>query len=370
MRILHTEWSNGWGGQEIRILQDALVLTDMGHQVSILACPEGGLAQKAKECNLPVVLERFKHAYDAAALLRVARLIRKERFHVVNTHSSVDSWVVSMASKMAGTPVLVRTRHLSVPIKTHPFNFVYRWPDAIVTTAEVIRRRMIEVNGMDDDRVVSIPTGVDLEVYNPVNDPGDIRHELGLGPENRIVTMVAVLRTWKRHEIFLEAAAELATDRPELRFLVVGDGPGRNRVTEKIKALDLEGRVVMTGHREDVPRILSISDVCVLTSESSEGVPQSVLQYQAMARPVVACEAGGIPEVVLDGRSGLLCPINDAAAVARSVARILDDPGLAENLGRTARRQVEESHSLAVMASSTLGLYERIYRNKIGRAPM
>ena len=366
MKILHTEWSDGWGGQEIRILADAMVLTDMGHEVTLLVCPGGGLERNAREKGLPVIGMQIRHAYDFRALGRLVALFRREKYDVVNTHSSVDSWIAGAAAKITRIPVLVRTRHLSVPVSTNPFNVVYRWPDAIVTTAEMIRRRMIADNGVRPERIISIPTGIDLEKFDPGLDPGDIRGELGLAPEHRVVTMVAVLRSWKRHEIFLEAAARLIPDRPDLRFLVVGDGPGRKRVSNKIKELNIEDQVIMTGYRTDIPRILAVTEICALTSESSEGVPQSVLQYQAMARPVVASTAGGIPEVVQDEQTGLLCPINDSVAVAAAVGRLLDRPELAARLGRAGRRQVEEKHSLAAMASSTLELYRNIYRGKKG----
>jgi len=365
--ILHTEWSEGWGGQEIRILQDARVLTRRGHRVELLVRPGGRLEENARRLGLPVIPQRIRHAYDLKALLRLVRLIRLERFHVVNTHSSVDSWVCSAAALLAEAPVLVRTRHLSVPVANHVFNVVYRWPDGIVTTAEAIRQRMIEVNGFDPERVVSIPTGVDLDEFDPGLDPGPIREELGLGPTDRVAAMVAVLRSWKRHEIFLEAAALLARTRPELRFLVVGEGPRRPNIEARIAELGLRDRVVMTGHRTDVPRILAVSDICVLTSESSEGVPQSVLQYQAMARPVAATAVGGIPEIIEAGRTGLLCPPNDPQALAAAMGRILDDPELARDLGRNARRMVEAKHSLEAMAEATLGFYGKIYRAKRGR---
>ena len=176
--------------------------------------------------------------------------------------------------------------------------------------------------------------------------------------------MVAVLRSWKRHEIFLKAAARLASTRPELMFLVVGEGPYRPWVEDHVREFGLEDRVIMTGHRTDVPRLLAASDVCALTSESSEGVPQSVLQYQAMARPVAACEAGGIPEIVRHGVTGLLCPVNDAAAVAAAIGRLLDDENLARGLGEAARRQVVERHSLEAMAGTTLAFYEKLQRKR------
>lgn len=365
--ILHTEWSGGWGGQEIRIFHDLQVLESMGHQTTLMAVPEGMIAEKAEKAGLRVIRQPMRNAFDPTALWKMVSLFRREKFDVVNTHSSVDSWLASAAAKIARTPVLVRTRHLSVPLKTHPFNFVYQWPDGIVTTAEMIRRRMIDVNGMDENRVISIPTGVDLTRFDPGLDPGNLREELGIESGSRIVTMAAVLRSWKRHEVLLEAVGRLVEKHPEVRVLIVGEGPYRPWVEGHVERLGLKDRVIMTGFRTDIPKLLAISDVCALTSESSEGVPQSVLQYQAMARPVVACRAGGIPEVIEDGATGLLAPPNDIDAVASAVSRLLEDKGLAEKLGQNARKVIEEKHSLKTMAETTLDFYDRIYKAKANR---
>jgi glycosyltransferase involved in cell wall biosynthesis len=367
LKVLHTEWSQGWGGQELRILADCRVLTDMGHEPAVLAQPGSLMAAEVEQRGFRVLTAPMPGPHNPKAVLHIAGLLKREAFDVVNTHSSVDSWLVGYAAKLTRIPVLVRTRHLSVPTAAHPLNLVYRWPDAVVTTGEIIRRRLVDVNRLPDHRVVSIPTGVDLERFDPDLDPGDIRKELRIRPKNRVATMVAVLRSWKRHEVFLEAAAVLAMSRPELKFLVVGGGEGLKRVADCIKDLGLSGRAVMTGRREDVERILAVSDVCLLTSESSEGVPQSILQYQAMSKPVVATAAGGIPEVVQDGVTGLLCPVNDSGAAARAMAKVLDDPDLARRLGENGRRQVVAGHSLQVMGQKTVELYQRLYWSKTGR---
>ncbi|MEW5725367.1 MAG: glycosyltransferase [Thermodesulfobacteriota bacterium] len=362
--VLHTEWSDGWGGQEMRILLDAQVLTGLGHRVTILTVPDGGIAQKARAAGVPVLECPMRHAFSLPALYRLTRLFLREGYDVINTHSSVDSWLASMAARLARRPVLVRTRHLSVPLHHHALNFVYRMPDGFVATAELIRRDLIERLGLDPRRVVSIPTGVDLARFDPGLDPGPVRRELGLAAEHRVVTMLAVLRSWKRHEVFLEAAARLAPRRPDLRFLIVGEGPRRGAITSRIEELGLQDRVFLTGHRADVPEVLAATQVCVLTSESSEGVPQSVLQAQAMAKPVAATAAGGIPEVVEHEKTGLLCPVNEAGAVAAAIARLLDDSGLAGALGRNARRQVERRFSQEAMAGATVEFYGRLHELK------
>ena len=164
-KVLHTEWSNGWGGQEIRIFEDLRMLNRLGHEAMLLTVPGSGIGAQAAAAGMRVVEMDMNHSFQPAALWKMVRLFRDERFDIINTHSSVDSWLASAAFKLVRGGILVRTRHLSVPLNTHMFNMVYRWPDGFVTTAEVIRRRMIDVNGMDPDRVISIPTGVDLERF-------------------------------------------------------------------------------------------------------------------------------------------------------------------------------------------------------------
>jgi glycosyltransferase involved in cell wall biosynthesis len=360
LKILHTEWSDGMGGQELRILQDLTALADLGHETALLAVPGSRIGPAARALGIRVIEQPMRGPLHLGAFRNILGLLRREKFHVVNTHSSVDSWLASAAAKMAGTPVLVRTRHLSVPVATHPFNVVYRWPDGIVTTAEMIRERLVRVNRLPADRVISIPTGVDLSVFRPDLDPGPIRDELGLKPGRRVAAMVAVLRTWKRHDLFLEAAARIADRFPDVDFLLVGEGPNRANVEAAVDRFGLAGRAILTGHRKDVERVLAISDVCCLTSDSSEGVPQSVLQYQAMGRPVVGTRVGGMPEVIEHERTGLLCPPKDAEALAQAVTRLLDDPALARTLGENARAQAVRCHGVDTMARNTQAFYRRI----------
>ena len=144
----------------------------------------------------------------------------------------------------------------------------------------------------------------------------------------------------------------------------VGDGLGWKRIQEKIKDLDLEEDVIMTGHREDIPEILSVTDVAVLTSERYEGVPQAVLQYLAMERPVVATNSGSTEEVIKDRETGMLVPPNDVSGVAKAILTLLKDKQLSRKLGQSGRRLVEERYSWQRMMDVTLKLYSHLYRDK------
>lgn len=358
-RIIHTEWSNGWGGQEIRILEECRGMAARGHRVSLAGCPDGKLRARAAEAGLTFHPLAMAGPWDLAAVWRLAALLKRERAQIVHTHSSVDSWVGGFAARLVGVAA-VRTRHLSVPVNNHPLNIVYRLPAAVATTGEGIRRHLVEHYGLAPERVVSIPTGVDTDRYRPAEPDPALSAELGLTPGAPVVAIVAVLRSWKRHDLFCGMARRVLAERPETRFLIVGDGPGLKRVNGYLDDMGLRPAVLMTGHRADVERILPLCTVCVLCSDQAEGVPQAVLQELSAARAVVAADAGDVGQVVVDGRTGLLVPAGDEAALSEAVGKLLDDPELRARLGEAGRRMVIEGHSVGHMLAATEALYARV----------
>lgn len=161
---------------------------------------------------------------------------------------------------------------MAIPISRNPFNFIHKLADGIITTGESVRTALIENNGVATERIVSIATGVTLDRFSPVIDGTELRKEMGISKDARIISIVAILRKVKRHDVFLQAAKLLLQRYPNLRFLIVGDGPMRDDIVARVSELGLEQSVIMTGHREDIPQVFAISDVVVLTSDK-EGVP-------------------------------------------------------------------------------------------------
>jgi glycosyltransferase involved in cell wall biosynthesis len=172
--------------------------------------------------------------------------------------------------------------------------------------------------------------------------------------------MISVLRSWKGHATFLEAAKLLlAEPRRKVHFIIAGDGPGREELKLNIGHEPWKGNVTLLGHRADVPNVLASLDALVLPSYAHEGIPQIILQAQAMARPVIATTIGGIPEVVEDGVTGLLIPPREAGALAEKIRMVLDDPSLAKRLGLAARAHIEKNYSLDAMGQRLLAIYEK-----------
>ena len=365
--MLHTESSPGLGGQEIRTLHEARWIGEQGWRVIVAAQSGGRLAAQAREAGVETVAMPMRRAWDVAAVRRLVRLIRGERVSIVHTHSSIDGWLGGVAARVARVPV-VRTRHVSIPIR-RGWNPVYtRLADRVVTSGEAIRALVLAA-GVPPDRVVAIPAGVKLSNFDGAAAGDDARAERArardallrsLGLARPVIGSVAMFRGSKGHDHLLEAFRLLRDEVPGARLLLVGDGIRRQWVESLARDRGLGDAVIFAGFRDDVPALLAVMDCFALASTRTEGVPQSLLQAFAAGTPVVASRIGGIPEVVEDGHTGLLVPPEDRAALARALAAVLRDPAAARERAARARRLVEQRFSHRASVGRLLELYEEL----------
>jgi len=347
LKILHTEASCGWGGQEIRILEESRGLIGRGHEVTV-ACPaHARMTAEASRFGVPVIPLPIE--FKTVAGFRALRsYLAGHAPDVVNTHSSADSWLTGLAcATLANPPAIVRTRHISAPVSGNFANrWLYRQASAVVTTGESLRRHVIDTLGLDPQCVTSVPTGIDTERFATA-DKTAAKIALGLDPQHKHLGIVATLRSWKGHLFLLDAFAQLK--RPELRLLIVGEGPMRGPIEEKVAALGLGERVTLAGQCRDPEHWLQAMDVFCLPSYANEGVPQAILQAMLCGLPIVTTPVGAILEAVSDGKTALVAPPKDSAALAAAIGRLLDDDTLATRLGAAARRVASADFSRNAM---------------------
>ena len=362
MNILHTENSLGWGGQEIRILTEAAGMIRRGHEVQLIAPRESRIFEEAPARGVPVTaLPIAKKRPSGFFALR--HWLKMNSVDVINSHSSTDSWLAALACATLGAaPPIVRTRHVSAPVST---NAATRWlytraASAIVTTGDALKQQLVRDNGFDAARIVSIPTGIDLTKFAPpVNaaQQAGTRAHLKLPLDKRIIGIVATLRSWKGHRFLIEAFALLK--RADTHLLIVGDGPQRGALDQLVAQAGIGAQVTFAGNQTDVAPWLQSMDVFALPSYANEGVPQAILQAFACALPVVTTEAGAIPEVARDGETGLIVKMQDAAALAHGLTRLLDDAPLRTRLGANALAQAHARHGIDAMLDHMEAVFMR-----------
>jgi glycosyltransferase involved in cell wall biosynthesis len=333
LRIMHTESSCGWGGQELRVLNECAGMAVRGHEIMIAAPEEAPICSESLSKNLQTAgIPINRKNYRGYRALRKA--IAGFRPDLLVTHSSTDSWLTALASIGKKIPI-VRTRHVSAPI---PANLATRWLytracSHVVTTGEALRRQVIQQTGLAADRVTSVPTGIDLQVFSP-GDRQASRALVGLPESVFIVGIVATLRSWKGHRFLVDAFASIRDQG--MLLVIVGDGPGRDNLLAQCRALGIEDRVVMPGNQKHVANWLRSFDLFVLPSYANEGVPQALMQAMACGLPVITTPVGAIGEIVETDTTGLMVQPQSSDEIAQAVCRLRDDPILRERLGKAA----------------------------------
>lgn len=366
LNILHTESSDGWGGQEARTVLEAEHFGQRGHRVRIAGPPNSGIGREAHRRGVPFVPILMRSVMDLSGWYQFCRLLRHEQPTILHTHSSKDSWLAGLAGKQAGVPALIRTRHVSIPVHAHRLNLVYKIPDRIIVTASITRNHLVKHCGLDPNRVVTLPTGVDLNQFGPHISGKPFREEFGLDETTPIVGIVAQLRGSKGHDIFIEAARILSDQNPEMRFFIVGDGLWGDLIKEKVKQEKMTNRIHLTGYREDIPAVMAALDVMVIASIRTDGIPQAGLQAMATGVPLVGTNVGGIPEILRDGETGLLVPAGDASSLADAISHLLSNPPLRKQLSTNGMKRVRKDYSLENMLDILERLYEDTLRSATG----
>jgi glycosyltransferase involved in cell wall biosynthesis len=310
---------------------------------------------------------------DLLPWLRLERLLREERIDVVHAHLFGSNVWGSLIGRLARVPIVVAHEHtwsyVGRPLrKLADRQIIGRLADTIIAVSDADAAKMAEVERIPRQRIVVIRNGI----RNPsvTSDRETVRAALGIAPDAPVVAAVSVIRPQKRLDRLIEAAAILRANLPAARVLIVGAGYAEE--TARLQALlqrrGLHDAVLMVGPREDAANVMAAADVGVITSDY-EGIPLALLEFMALARPVVATAVGGIPEVVEDGVTGILVTERTPEGIAAALHRVLTAPAEErEAMGRAARVLQQETYSFDAYVRAVTALYDELLAHKRARA--
>jgi len=317
--------------------------------------------------EIPAFTGLLAHKYDVAVLWRLTHLLRRRRIDAVVTVGTGGDKMFwgRLAGRLAGVPVICSALHSTgLPDHVELLNrLLAPWTDAFIAVAEPHGRYLAAREGCPAKKICVIPNGVDVARFHPRWPDPALQQRLGLTGETPVAGIVAALRPEKNHELFLRAAALVREKAPQARFLIVGDGPQRAKLETLAEELALADAVRFLGTRRDMPEVLALMDVLVLTSHM-EANPLCILEAMACEKPVVATRVGSVSETVLDGRTGLLVPPGDAAAIAERTMELLSDRDRAAAMGRAGREHVIAHWSIDRMVEGYQNLIGDIYTAK------
>ena len=365
MKILHTEASLGYGGQEVRIVKEASGMQQLGHEVTLVCPQEAQIGQLARDHGIRVVILPIgKKKLSAVFTLR--KWLQNNPHDVINTHSSTDSWLTALATlMMKQRPAIVRTRHISAPVSD---SFTSRWLytrscDHLVTTGENLRQTLINQNNFPADHITSVPTGIDLDYFTPGNKQL-ARSRLSLDQESFIVGIVATLRSWKGHRYLIEAFSRFSDSNSLL--LVVGDGPQWNALHELARELGVQERVMFTGRQDNVAEWMQAMDIFCLPSYANEGVPQALMQSQSCGIPAITTLNGSINEAVIPGETAIIVTPQDSASLLDALEQVRADTDTLAEMSGKAVDNARKHFSSERMLESMTNIFTTATRHRNG----
>jgi L-malate glycosyltransferase len=364
VRVLLVVDSLEVGGAERHVVDLASALHRKGYEVEVACSIAGGLSKPLEEAGVPVrplTRRLVKRRVSLAYARGIRKLLREGRFDLVHAHIYASAVAAAIATRGTGLPVVI-TEHTEASWQNRwarrCSQWTYRRARRIISVSTPIERRLIERDGVPPQLVTLIPNAVIPASGNPPDLADTLPDGWSEGP---LVGVVARLQPEKGVATFLKAAAHASKVSPEVRFLVVGDGPLREELLDLVGRVGLRERVRFLGYRADARALTGLLDVLVVPS-LTEGSPLIVLEAMAAGVPVVASAVGGIPDQVRHGVEGILVPPDDPDALAGALGALLGDPAHAHRLGEAGRRRTENEFSHEALVRRI----EAVYRAALG----
>lgn len=314
----------------------------------------GNLAPEALNKNINVINIGKKSGIDFSLVTKLAKIFKKENVKVVHTHNMGPLIYGTLASRLAGVPVVINTRHGRE--RKRCSRFIWLLNNEVVTISFDAKNKLLESNRIDANKIKVIYNGIKIDEFE-ISEENNYRKRLSLTDNDYVIGTVARLSLEKDQKTLIDAFEIICKQFENARLIIVGDGLLRAELEEHCVNLKIKNKVFFMGFRDDVANILNIFDVFVLSSRT-EGISLTLLEAMAAGKPIVATDVGGNPEVVADGVTGVLVPTNDPIKMAKSIINILENKKLSKAMAGNGRKRVEEIFSQEKMVME----YEKLYK--------
>ena len=371
IQVINAKW---WNAEAAYAYSLAKGLIKSGHGVILIGLPGKALAEKAKRDRIATIetwaLNRFNPFEITSFFFTLLKTIKEKKIDVINCHRSDGYPIIALAARLSRRrPALVRTRGDQRQVRKDILNKVIytKFTDAIITSGKLVKNGLTTRLNLSDKDVGVIYASVDTEKFHPRPAKEDIRKEFGLSDKAALIAILGRVSEVKGHRYLIEGASMVLKDFPDVRFLAIvkEDDPNFPNIEKQVNDLGLKEKFFFTGFREDLVDLMAACDIGVVSSIGSETNCRVALEWMAMGKPVIGTTIGVIPEVVVDGKTGLIIPPKDPSAIASALKKLIQDRGLAIEMGKRGRKLVEELYNESLFTDETLKVYaEAISLNK------
>lgn len=369
LKVLQVIGGGEIGGAERHLLTLMRLMDRERFTPELLCLCRGPFAPQCRQEGITTHEVIMRHKLDLTTVAPIRHLIRKQDIDIVHTHGVRANLVARIAGRAEGIPV-VTTFHslLRYDYSSQAEAWVARVltrltnnrTDRFIAISGAVKEDLIAM-GVAPDKVQVIYNGLDVSLLVPGDDPNAVRRKLGILPGQRVVAMVGRLHAVKGHVYLLQAARQIVTQYDDVVFLLVGEGPERQQIERTVEELGLSDKVIMTGYYPNISELYPIMDMLCLPS-LMEGMGLVLLEAMYFGVPVVATQVGGIPEVIIDGESGLLVAPGNSEALAVAITWLLDDFYLRQRLIAGGRQRAQE-FTVEKMVHHT----EKVYAGLVSR---
>ncbi len=347
INILEMESSRGWGGQEKRTVRLVNHLPNNEYKIFWAVEEDSILYKKKNEINADFFTVKLNKIYNLKTIFTLCKFVKKNKIDIISTHSGKDAWIGNIVGLLTNTKV-VRVRHLIVPVKPFSYNLATK----VVTVSNQVKDYLISA-GVKKEKIVNIYTGVDTDKFSN-KLVYDLRKELHIPKDTKLVGCVAVLRAAKRHQELIKVFSKVKGDA---KLIIVGDGPMKEEIQQTIIDFNMNNKVIMLGHRDDIDKLLPNFDLFILASRH-EALGTSLLEAQSCGVPVIASNVGGIPEALSEGETGYL--FDDFDILEKQINNLLDDETRLNELKSNTRAFILKTFSVEKMMDDTKKLYKEL----------
>ena len=360
----------GTGGAQQQVLE-YLKFADRSRyafKVISLDADKNYLRSRVEALGVAVIVIPHHGFFNPGTLVRLTRLFCEEKPDIVQTYLFTSDTYGRLAARLAGVKgVICSIRNTDLWKKAHHIwvdRVLARWTDVITINADNMRGFLVDTEKLDGRKIRRIYNGLDLSRFADLRPADETRRRMGVPSEAMVIGMVGRFSDQKDYDTFFAAAREVIRHRDDVYVLAVGDGDRLEDFRRKAKQFPDGHRFILPGRVENTPEVIEMFDIGVLATHY-EGCPNVLLEYMVCAKPAVATNVGGCPELIVDGETGLLVPDSSPEALAEKLLVLICDPGLRRRMGVHGRRRVEQHFTSQIMARNT----ERVYQEILGDKP-